>query len=84
MNFDTIKAIKGGYLCNGSMSVPKSDGNRHYRMVLEDIANGSIVEPEFSTEELNDQLYSRLKRKRKRRLSRQFPMLMNRIIEKKS
>ena len=34
-----------GYLVNGSMSVPMAEGNRHYAMVQEWIAEGNTPEP---------------------------------------
>jgi len=34
------------------LSVPKADGNRHYEEVKQFIADGGIVEPEFTDEEL--------------------------------
>jgi len=34
-----------GYLLNGNMSVPMAEGNRHYRMIQEWIAEGNIAEP---------------------------------------
>lgn len=34
-----------GYLVNGSMSVPMAEGNRHYAMVQDWIAEGNIPEP---------------------------------------
>jgi len=34
-----------GYLLNGSMSVPMAEGNRHYRMIQEWIAEGNTPEP---------------------------------------
>jgi len=49
-----IKTVKengnDGYFINGTMSVPKADGNRHYRDIQAWIRDGGIVEP-FETEE---------------------------------
>ena len=59
----TIKQQENGYLVNGNMSVPKADGNRDYREVLEAIEGGTenyptaiVVEPEFTDEELAQQI----------------------------
>ena len=51
----SVKLQKDGYLVNGSMSVPLSEGNRHYRGVQEWIAAGNTPDPEFTQDEL-DQL----------------------------
>ena len=48
----TIKQQSNGYLVNGSMSVPNEPANRHYKEVQEWIANGGVVEPEFTLDEL--------------------------------
>ena len=34
-----------GYLLNGSMSVPMAEGNRHYKMIQDWIAEGNTPEP---------------------------------------
>ena len=59
----TIKQQENGYLVNGNMSVPKADGNRDYREVLEAIEGGTenyptaiVVEPEFTDAELLQQI----------------------------
>ena len=47
----TVKLQENGYLINGSMSVPKAYGNRHYedlKIWLED----NTPEPEFTEEEI--------------------------------
>ena len=41
-----------GYLVDGTKSVPLADGNRDYKEIQEYIANGGVVEPEFTEEEL--------------------------------
>ena len=55
MNIETVKLQGEGYLVNGSMSVPKADGNRHYKLVQEWIAEGNTPEPEFTEAELAEQ-----------------------------
>ena len=59
----TIKQQENGYLVNGNMSVPKADGNRDYKEVQEAIVGGTenypiaiVVEPEFTAEELLQQI----------------------------
>ena len=59
----TIKQQENGYLVNGTMSVPIADGNRDYREVQEAILGGTedypdaiVVEPEFTDEELLQQI----------------------------
>ena len=59
----TIKQQENGYLVNGNMLVPMAEGNRDYREVLEAIEGGTenyptaiVVEPEFTDEELAQQI----------------------------
>ena len=42
---NTVKIQENGYLVNGTMSVPQAEGNRHYKMVQDWIAEGNIPEP---------------------------------------
>lgn len=50
MDIITVKAnIDGGYIVNDEVNVPNADGNRHFAMVQEWIANGGAVEP-FETQ----------------------------------
>ena len=49
---NTVKQQSNGWLVNGSMSVPNDKSNRHYKEVQEWIANGGVVEPEFTLDEL--------------------------------
>ena len=52
---NTIKSVKiqgQGYLLNGTMSVPKADGNIEYELIKQWIAEGNTPEPEFTEEEL--------------------------------
>lgn len=48
----TVKHQGNGFLVNGSMSVPNDPANRHYQMIQEFIANGGVVDPEFTDAEL--------------------------------
>ena len=51
----TVKIQGQGYLLNGTMSVPKADGNREYELIKQWLAEGNIPEPEFTEEELSKQ-----------------------------
>ncbi len=55
MDIQTVKMQANGWLVNGSMSVPASAGNRHTQMVQDWIAEGGVVEPEFTQAELDAQ-----------------------------
>ena len=54
-----IKSVKiqgNGYLLNGTMSVPKADGNREYEAIKEWLKiDGNTPEPEYTQEELDAQ-----------------------------
>ena len=55
---DFIQSVKiqgNGYLLNGTMSVPKVDGNREYELIKEWLSEGNTPEPEFTEEELAQQ-----------------------------
>ena len=47
----TVKIQGQGYLLNGTMSVPKADGNREYELIKEWLKTNE-PEPEFTDEEL--------------------------------
>ena len=48
----TVKIQGKGYLLNGTMSVPKADGNSEYELIKVWLSEGNIPEPEFTEEEL--------------------------------
>ena len=48
----TVKISGQGYVLNGTMSVPKADGNREYELIKQWISEGNTPEPEFTDEEL--------------------------------
>ena len=52
---NTVKTQGDNYLVNGSMAVPRADGNKDYEAVKQFIADGGIVEPEFTDAELLEQ-----------------------------
>lgn len=51
----TVKIRGNGYLLNGTMFVPKADGNREYDSIKQWLEEGNIPEPEFTEEELAQQ-----------------------------
>lgn len=52
---DTVKIQGQGYLLNGTMSVPKADGNREYEAIKQWLSEGNTPEPEFTEAELTQQ-----------------------------
>ena len=55
MEIESVKIQGQGYLLNGSMSVPQANGNREYELIKEWLAQGNVLEPEFTEEELAKQ-----------------------------
>ncbi len=55
MEIKSVKIQGQGYLLNGSMSVPKADGNREYELIKKWLSEGNTPEPEFTEEELAKQ-----------------------------
>ena len=53
---ETVKIQGQGYLLNGSMSVPQANGNREYELIKQRLAQGNTPEPEFTEEELAQQV----------------------------
>ncbi len=51
----TVKIQGQGYLLNGSMGVPKADGNREYELIKQWLSEGNTPEPEFTEEEIAKQ-----------------------------
>lgn len=52
MIIETVKLQDNGYLVNGTMCVPTSQENRHYRMVQEWIAKGNIPDVQYTEAEI--------------------------------
>lgn len=52
MEVQTVKIQGQSYLLNGTMSVPKADGNSEYELIKQWISEGNTPEPEFTEEEL--------------------------------
>lgn len=63
MEIKTVKIQGQGYLLNGTMLVPKADGNREYELVKQWLAKGNIPEPEFTPEQLDAQRVSQIRAK---------------------
>ena len=57
----TVKIQGQSYLLNGTMSVPKADGNSEYELIKQWIAEGNTPEPEFTEEELQVQTTAKAK-----------------------
>ena len=53
---ETVKIQGSGYLLNGTMSVPKANGNREYELIKEWLSEGNTPEPEFTDAELLQQI----------------------------
>lgn len=66
---ETVKIQGQGYLLNGTMSVPKADGNREYELIKQWIAEGNIPEPEFTEEELRTLIQNEFRQNRDSLLS---------------
>ena len=47
-----VKIQGQGYLLNGTMLVPKADGNREYELIKKWLSDGNTPEPEFTAEEI--------------------------------
>lgn len=56
MKIESIKKQENGYLVNGNTYVPISEGNKDFLEIKNAISNGFTVEPEFTSEELRQQL----------------------------
>ena len=53
-NVEDIKSVKikgEFYLVNGTIAVPKTDGNREYELIKQWLVEGNTPEPEYTEEE---------------------------------
>jgi hypothetical protein len=64
MNIETVQISGDGYLVNGTIFVPKAEGNRHYKMVQEWISEGNTPNPALTEDELEKQQYQEWKANR--------------------
>lgn len=51
----TVKIQGQGYLLNGTINIPKVDGNREYELIKQWLEDGNTPIPEFTEEELVQQ-----------------------------
>ena len=76
----SVKIQGNGYLLNGSMSVPKADGNREYEAIKQWLAEGNTPEPEFTEEEILLQEQSKFRQERDKLLS-EADILINKAFD---
>lgn len=69
MEIKTVKIQNQGYLLNGIMYVPKSDGNSEYELIKQWLAEGNVPEPEFTEEELKTKFENEFRLQRDNLLS---------------
>lgn len=69
----TVKIQGNGYLLNGTMSVPKADGNREYELIKEWLSEGNTPEPEFTEAELTQQNVQAIKAKAEQLITARYP-----------
>ena len=64
-DIQTVKIQGQGYLLNGTMSVPKADGNKEYELIKQWISEGNTPAPEFTEEEVIEQEETKARSDRK-------------------
>lgn len=69
MEIIKVKIQGQGYLLNGTMSVPKADGNREYELIKAWLSEGNTPEPEFTEEELRTKFENKFRQDRDNLLS---------------
>ena len=69
----SVKIQGEGYLLNGIMSVPKADGNKEYELIKQWLAEGNTPEPEFTEEELNNNIIDEIKAEAGRIITERYP-----------
>ena len=73
MEIQTVKIQGQSYLLNGTMSVPKADGNREYELIKQWLADGNTPEPEFTEAELEAQRIQAIKQKAAELINPKYP-----------
>ena len=73
VTIQTVKISGQGYLLNGTMSVPKADGNIEYELIKQWLLEGNIPEAEFSAEELESQRIQAIKSKASELINSKYP-----------
>ena len=69
----TVKIQGQGYLLNGTMSVPKADGNKEYELIKQWLADGNTPEPEFTEKEIEAQRIQAIKQKASELINSKYP-----------
>ena len=70
---ETVKIQGQGYLLNGTMHVPKADGNIEYELIKVWLAEGNTPEPEFTEDELEAQRIQAIKSKAAELINSKYP-----------
>ena len=61
ITIQTVKIQGEVYLLNGTIHVPKADGNAEYEAIKRWLAEGNVPDPEFTLDELKQQKIAELK-----------------------
>ena len=69
----TVKIQGQGYLFNGTMSVPKADGNKEYELIKQWLLEGNTPEPEFTEKEIEAQRIQAIKSKAAELIRNKYP-----------
>ena len=73
MEIQTVKIQGQGYLLNGTMSVPKAEGNREYELIKQWLAEANTPEPEFTEEEIDFRRVQAIKSKASEMINSKYP-----------
>ena len=74
MEIKTVKIQGQGYLLNGTIYIPKADGNRDYE-ILKVWLETNVPEPEFTPEQLDAQRISQIKAKASELITAKYPII---------
>ena len=69
----TVKIQGQGYLLNGTMSVPKADGNKEYELIKQWLSEGNTPAPEFTEKEIEAQRIQAIKSKASELITSKYP-----------
>lgn len=70
---ETVKIQGNGWLLNGTMSVPKADGNKEYELIKQWLLKGNTPDPEFTEKEIEDQRIQAIKQKASELITLRYP-----------
>ena len=73
VTIQTVKIQCQGYMLNGSMSVPKADGNKEYELIKQWLSEGNTPEPEFTEKEIEAQRIQAIKSKASELINSKYP-----------